>query len=375
MAERKLISADSHVLSPPNLWVERIDRQFRERAPYIKRDVVNGVPGTFLFLEGLPPINVGQSTGGGKSFEELPEHFREAGYEDGRPGGWDPVERIKDMDIMDIDEVEAEVIYTTQAFRQFRLKDPALQRACFSVYNDWLAEYCSYNPTRLTGLALISLYDIDEAVKELRRSAQMGLRGAMIWCSPPDDRPYSSPVYDPFWAQAQELKMPLSLHSITGIGPESQWDQKDRYVFFIVFPMEVQRSLTTLTFSGVLERFPQLKIVSAENEIGWLPFFLQRIDGVQEEFRYLAPTSLKMKASEYFQRQVWACFIADPVGVANRHLIGVDKLMWSSDYPHVACTWPHSREIIERDFESVPEAEKWKIVRENVVKLYDLNLD
>ena len=222
---------------------------------------------------------------------------------------------------------------------------------------------------------MISLYDIDEAVKELKRCSKLGLKGAMVWCSPPQDRPYSLPMYDPLWSEAQDLDMPLSLHAITGMGPESLWDPKDRYVRFMVFPMEVQRTLTTLILSGVLERFPGLKIVSAENEIGWLPFFLQRLDGLQEEFRYLEPTPLKNKASEYFSRQVWACFIADSVGVANRDRIGVDNLMWSSDYPHVACTWPHSRDLVDQDFFGVPVGEKQKIVRDNVIKLYNLDLD
>ena len=372
MAERKLISADSHVNEPPNLWTERIDKKFRDGAPYVKKDVVDGVPGIYLFLKDQAPSNVAQGIGGGKSFEELPAFFKDAGYEDGRPGGWDPVERIKDMDL---DDTDAEVVYTTLGFRMFWIKDAPLQRACFKVYNDWLAEYCSHDPKRLIGLAMISLYDIDEAVKELKRCSKLGLKGAMIWCSPPLDRPYSLPMYDPLWSEAQDLDMPLSLHAITGMGPESLWDPKDRYVRFMVFPMEVQRTLTTLILSGVLERFPGLKIVSAENEIGWLPFFLQRLDGLQEEFRYLEPTPLKNKASEYFDRQVWACFIDDPVGVANRDRIGVENLMWSSDYPHVACTWPHSRDLVDQEFVGVPLGEKQKIVRDNVIKLYTLDLD
>ena len=372
MATQRLISADSHVNEPPNLWLERIDRRFKDRAPFVKQDSINGIPGPYLFIDGQVPNHVGQGIGGGKSFEELPEFFREAGYQDGRAGGWDPVERLKDMDL---DETDAEVLYTTLGFRMFWMADAALQRATFQVYNDWLAEYCSHDPKRLVGLAMISLWDIDEAVKELKRCSQIGLKGAMVWCSPPEDRPYKSPMYDPFWAAAQDLNMPLSFHAITGMGPESLWDPSDRYVRFMVFPMEVQRTLTHLILSGVLERFPDLKIISAENEIGWLPFFLQRIDGLQEEFKYLEPTHLKMKASEYFARQVWACFITDPVGVANRHSIGVDNLMWSSDYPHVACTWPHSLEIVDREFAGVAEEEKWKIARDNVIKLYDLDLN
>jgi predicted TIM-barrel fold metal-dependent hydrolase len=283
---------------------------------------------------------------------------------------------------MEIDGVEGEVLYTTLGFRQFWLKDADLQRACFRVYNDWLAEYCAYSPKRLTGLALVSLYDLGEAVKELRRCRQNGLKGAMIWASPPEDRPYADPLYDPFWATAQELGTPLSLHAVTGMGRESQGlrvmgrevKPVDRYVQSVTLGDEVKRSLTVLVFSGVLERFPGLKIVSAENEVSWLPFVIQRWDQTFEHYRHLYPSALKMRPSEYFSRQIYATFIDDAFGVQNRHQAGVDHIMWSSDYPHTQSSWPHSREIIERDFAQVPEIEKLKIVRDNVIRLYGLDL-
>jgi predicted TIM-barrel fold metal-dependent hydrolase len=147
----------------------------------------------------------------------------------------------------------------------------------------------------------------------------------------------------------------------------------DRYVRSTVLSHEVQRSLTVLIFAGVLERFPHLQFVSAENEVGWLTFFLQKLDQAQDEYRYLYPTQLKLKASEYFRRQVFATFIDDPVGVATRQFIGVDNIMWSSDYPHTVSTWPHSREVVARDLQGVPEAEARKIVWDNAARLYGLN--
>ena len=375
MTELKLISADSHVNEPGDLWVERIDKDFRDRAPRVVDNPPGQRPGSYLILEGIPPIHMAQGIGAGKKPEELPQFFRESTYKDIRPGGWDPAERIKDMDL---DGVEAEVIYTTLGFRQFWLKDAAFQRACFRAYNDWLAEYCSYAPKRLAGLALISLYDIDEAIKELQRCAKQGLKGVMIWCSPPEERPYSSPLYDPFWAEAQGLNMPLSLHSITGMGMESRLiikDPIDRYIRSTVLCHEVQRTLTVLIFAGVLERFPRLKFVSAENEVGWLPFFLQKLDQAQDEYRYLYPSSLKMRPSDYFHRQIFATFIDDPVGVATRESIGVENILWSSDYPHTVSTWPHSREVVERDFKGVAADEKRKIVRDNAIGLYGLDVN
>jgi predicted TIM-barrel fold metal-dependent hydrolase len=379
MTEPKLISADSHVNEPGDLWVERIDKAFRDRAPHVVDNIPDRQPGSYLVLEGIAPIHLTQGLGAGKKPEELPQFFQQTTYKDARRGGWDPAERLHDMDL---DGVEAEVIYTTLGFRQFWFQDAALQQACFRAYNDWLAEYCAYAPKRLAGLALISLYDMEAAVRELRRCRQMGLKGAMIWASPPEEQPYSDPLYEPFWAAAQDLNMPLSLHAITGMGPESQSrramgreiQRLDRYLRAVTGADEVKRSLTVFIFSGVLERFPGLKLVSAENNIGWLPYVVQAWDRAYETSRYMDSSPLKLKPSEYFHRQVYATYIDDPVGVADRHQIGIDNIMWSSDYPHTASTWPHSQDIVARDFKDVPAEEKWKIVRENVTTLYELDL-
>jgi predicted TIM-barrel fold metal-dependent hydrolase len=377
VADQKLISADSHVNEPADLWHKRIDKQFRDRAPRVVDGLPGRPPGSYLVLEDIPPVHVSEGFGAGKKPEELPTFFQASSYKDARRGGWKPADRIKDMDI---DGVEAEVIYTTLGFRQFWMKDAALQRACFRAYNEWLADYCSYAPKRLVGVALISLYDIEDAVKELRRCQRMGLKGAMIWASPPEDRSYGDSLYDPFWAAAQELGVPVSLHSVTGMGPESQGMRAmgrevkpvDRYVRRVALGDEVKRSLTVFVFSGVLERFPRLKLVSAENEVSWLPFVLQRWDQAFDDFRYMAPVPLKAKPSDYFHRQIYATFIDDPIGVKNRHQIGIENMMWSSDYPHTASSWPHSREIVGRDFAGVPEDEKWTIVRKNAIRLYNL---
>jgi predicted TIM-barrel fold metal-dependent hydrolase len=377
MAELQLISSDSHVSEPPDLWVERIDTKYRDRAP---RVVLNpeGQEGAYLVYEGYPPHNLAIGLGAGRTPEELAAFLKTGTYADARPGGWDPAQRLPDMEL---DGVEAEVLYTTLGFRLFWLKDAELQRACFRVYNDWLAAYCSYAPKRLKGLALISLYDPKEGAQELERCAKLGLKGAMIWCSPPADQPYSSEIYDPFWAAAQDLDMPVSLHAITGM-ERIPWEYspEKRAMRSTVTPHEIEKSFSILILSGVLERFPRLKIVSAENNCGWLPYYLQRMDRGFARFGPSGtvtpwPTKLTLKPSEYFRRQMYCTFIDDSFGVASRHWIGVDNVMWSSDYPHTASTWPHSRDIIERDFKDVSEVEKRKIVRENVAQLYGFDLD
>ena len=144
--------------------------------------------------------------------------------------------------------------------------------------------------------------------------------------------------------------MPVSLHAITGMGRESQWKWSERYMRATVLSHEVERSFSVLIFSGVLDRFPDLQIVSAENNCGWIPYYLQRMDRAFDRGRFAAGFNLKLKPSEYFQRQMHATYIDDFVGVANRHFIGVDRLMWSSDYPHQASSWPHSQDVVARDF-------------------------
>ncbi len=312
MTDYRLISADSHVSEPPDLWATRCNEKFRGRAP---RLAVNppGLEGAYFLYEGYAPHPIGIGLGAGKSPEELKEFLTKATYADARPGGWDPAERLKDNEI---DGVEADVLYTTLGFRIFWLRDVALQADCFRAYNDWLAEYCGYAPKRMAGLALISLYDPKAGARELERCAKLGLKGAMIWCSPPEEQPYSSEVYDPFWAAAQEMNMPISLHAITGMGMESQWNWGERYMRSTVLSHEVEKSFSVLIFSGVLDRFPRLQIVSAENNCGWIPYYLQRMDRAFERQRVAAGFPNKLKPSEYFQRQMWCTYIDDYVGVA-----------------------------------------------------------
>ena len=365
-----IISADSHMLEPADLWVERLPAQFRDNAPRVYYDEARQ---EWVFgCEGIPATPAAALFAAGKSDQELPEALK-AGMGEARAGGWDPAERLKDMAI---DGVAADVLYTSLAFNLFWLTDAAFQEACFRVYNDWLAEFCRYDPDRFVGLGLISLYDIDHGVAELERIKKLGLRGAMIWASPPEEMSFYGRYHDPFWAAAQDLDMAISLHILTGFGPESRafGGQMNRLLLGTSIQNEIVRSMSQIIFGATLERFPRLKIVSAENGIGWIPNFLYRADRAWKRNRYVEPNDLTMLPSEYFRRNVWATFIDDPVGLKNVDLIGADNIMWSSDYPHGASTWPHSLEVIERDFVGVSEEDKVKICRDNAAKLYGFDL-
>jgi predicted TIM-barrel fold metal-dependent hydrolase len=244
------------------------------------------------------------------------------------------------------------------------------------VYNDWLSEFCSYRPERLVGVALVSIYDVDEAIAELIRTAKLGHRGAMIGLSPPPGcPPYSSKVYDPFWATAEELDLPVILHENTGgaesrYSPSSYWDE-NQTLGNIVRPHEIQRTLGQIILSGVLERFPQLKIISAENGTDWLPWFIRRL-GQPLRGGTSYPTKLSLTPMEYFHRQVSFTYINQPDAVENRHLIGVDNLMFATDYPHTAATWPHSQEIVERDAAQMTPEERRKLTHDNALRIFGI---
>ena len=302
--QETIISADSHMLEPADLWTSRIEPQFRDRAPRIFYD--DRRKQWFFGADEVPLLGVAAFSAADISGDELRAINRGDKHplESARAGGWDPAERLKDMTL---DGVSAEVLYTSFGFSLFQIEDAALQEACFRVYNDWLAEFVSYDPKRFAGLALISCYDTDHAIAELNRVKKLGLNSAMIWASPPADRAFTSTFHDPFWAAAQDLEMPISLHIGTGQGPESRYVKGNKGLQIMMVTGEVQRSVAAIIFGGVLERFPRLTLVSAENDIGWLPYFLQRADWAFE-FKMVKGTdpALSLKPSEYFKRQCYA---------------------------------------------------------------------
>jgi predicted TIM-barrel fold metal-dependent hydrolase len=334
-----IISADSHTMEPPDLYQTRVEAAFRDRAPV------------------FPPHKVGEGF----------QHH---------PGGQDPHERIKEMSQ---DGVSAEVLYPTLGLSLYSQEEASLQEACFRAYNDWAIEYCSVAPDRLVGIPMISCYDIEHAVQELERCAKAGLKGGLIWQAPHPDLPLRSEHYDRLWAAAQDLDMPVNLHILTGHGYMNEKRFRtgpEHYRGSVNLKMlDAMNALYDFVFYGILERFPKLKMVIVENEVGWLPFTLQQWDYYFRRFREKDPVPIDKLPSEYFARQVYATFFRDTVG---GHLFdwwsGVDNCMWSNDFPHENSTWPHSREVIERDLGHLPADKRFKLVRENVVQLYGLKV-
>jgi predicted TIM-barrel fold metal-dependent hydrolase len=366
MAGYQIISADSHFVEPPNMWAERVDKKFKDRAPHTVKGY-NGKEGEFFVCENITPVPVAGFFGAGVPSEVLAEHNKK-GFEAAPASVWDPAARIKDQDR---DSVQAEVIYTSMGMPLYGLDDVELRVACFSAYNDWAVEYCSHDSKRLLALGLITLEDIDAATRELQRIAKKGMRGAMIWAEPPDDRPYTHPDYNPFWAAAQDLNMPLSLHILTGRkGMGVDFFKGNLALQVSTLHHEVERSIAVFVLGGVLERFPKLTIVSAENDVAWMPYFMWRMDFAQGRIGALGSVKLSLKPSEYVKRQVYATFINEPVFLDGVQRYAADNAMWSSDYPHTAASWPRSKEFVDETFSVLPEATRRKIVHDTATRVY-----
>ena len=379
MGRHGVISADSHMTEPVDLWEERLDAPFRDRAPKVVENPNAEGPRYLFVAEGAPPFPIAGGYAAGRSGKELQELLK-TGYEAARPSGWDPVERLKDQEL---DGIDAEVLYPSLGMTLFTMNDGELQRACFDAYNGWLAEFCRHDPKRLYGVGLVSLENIDKAAGDLEKIAKQGMRGAMIWGAPPADRPYSSRAYDPFWRAASETKLPVSLHVIASRGRTSatvadiigENARAHAGIWYMTVIHEIQESLAHLVLGGVLERFPGLKIVSAENDAGWLPHFNYRMDHVFDKYGETWGDEVPRRPSEYVRRQVFATFQDDPTGPAAHEIFGADNFMWASDFPHSDSTFPESRAWIEKNFAGVPDSVRRKIVHDNAVALYAMDVD
>src|SRR5512141_1408314 len=257
-----IISSDSHVMEPVDLWKNGVSAKYRDAAP--------------LF----PPHQVG---------EGFQQHA----------GGWDAKARMKEMEV---DGLSAEVLYPTLGLDLFAIDDAGLQEECFRVYNDWLIDYCSTDTTRLIGIPAIPVYNIDNGIKELERCRKAGLKGAIIWQAPHKDLPFTSDHYEKFWSACEELDAPVSLHILTGHSYNKDKNRKgvERYRGSVNLKlMDIANALFEFIFYGVLQKNPKLKIVSVENEVGWFPFMTQQWDYYYNRFRASNPPPITRNPSEF----------------------------------------------------------------------------
>jgi predicted TIM-barrel fold metal-dependent hydrolase len=363
MNDAPVYSADSHVVEPPDLWTSRMDARYREDAPR----VVTGRTGEFWVCPSLPKINVTQLGSAGIP-EDQQLAFARGGYAVCRPGGWDPQERLRDMDL---DRVEVEIFYCGYGLALFSHPDAAFQRAAHRTYNDWAAEFASYAPERLLPIANISMTDPEEDLRELERVVRMGFKGILVSNDPLAERRYDNPMWRSFWSAVAEYRLPVSMHILTG------QDQRQLSPIPVIngalIPNIAFKTIAEMIVAGVLEHYPDLTIVCVESDIGWIPDYLRRMDwnAGRPNLHY---ASTRMLPGDVWRRQVYATFQDDPPGILCRDFIGVERLLWGSDYPHFNSTFPVSQEAIERNLAGVSDVERALITGGNMSRLYGLKV-
>jgi predicted TIM-barrel fold metal-dependent hydrolase len=370
-----ILDADAHVNEPPDLWQTRVPARLRSRAPKVLR-VDGGDVWSFDDGKRLRPL--GLTATAGLSYPQ----FRAEGltYETIRPGSFDPVARLADLEA---DGIWAQMLYpsVTLAGARTYAEDRELQLACVRAYNEWLAEFCARGEGRLLGQTIIPTTGVADAVAELRWGIDHGFKGALIAAYPNGTYDDAGPENDPFWDLAQEARVPLGVHigsfTDSGLAPGKIAQSTVQFMAGAgaskagaqTIPVAAQ-----LVFSGVPQRFPGLRFLLVEANIGWIPTVLEQLDDMFLRYRWFsgAVDTMKETPSRVFHRNFWATFMIDTVGIELRHRMNVDHLMWSTDYPHTGSDWPNHRVTIERLFRGVPKAEVKKMLHTNVKALYGL---
>ncbi len=379
-----LISVDDHVLEPPHLWVDRVPRKDRDRAPHMEFDDT-GLD--FWVYDGNRYPSSGLSAVAGKSKEEFsPEPLP---YAEMRPGCYDAAARIEDMDRAGI---LASLCFPTvtrfcgQLFME--ASDREFGFVCLQAYNDWmLEEWCGAAPGRYIPLILIPMWDPPLAAKEMERCAA---KGATTFAFSENPAPLGLPTihhtgryWDPVMAAANDLEMVVSMHvgsssQVPKIAPDSPFMANLAWG-----AMRTSGTMLSWLFSGLFQRFPHLKIALSEGEVGWMPYYLERAEQVLDKQRYWvqrgaqfmdhATTDVDLDTLDVralFRDHVFGCFIDDAHGVASIDEIGEDNIMCETDYPHTDSTWPDCIGVVKRLIGHLPPETQYKVLRGNAERLY-----
>lgn len=373
--EYKLVSGDGHVNEPPDLWLKRLPKKFKARSPKMAT-LKEG--SAWMFENASGPINFGNNV-------QIPVEKRATSgtsswcrWEDVSPGGYDSKARIKEQDK---DGVDAEIVYPTPrpSGAVWTTPEREFQLAMIHAYNDWLSEFCGYAPDRLMGSAMIPATGIDDALAEAKRAMALpGMKAVLLGGGYPNGKGVMSDEDDRFWRWCVENDVPVNVHvsltsgppgpaqasmagngkPLVGIGALRDRDAKQRMYEFISY--------------GVFDRFPELKVVWAEVDCGWIPHAKEQMDDRYRRANPALQRTIKEKPSYYFDKNIYSTYITDRFAVINRAYIGINQMLWSSDYPHVGADFPHSWRTIDGDFVGVPNSDKHAILAGNACKLYKL---
>lgn len=374
------IDADGHVLEPRDTWQKYIAPRFRERAIRIDHDA-NGHE--VLLIDGQVLEAVRGRLAGLGGVDMNPDELLTTGlmsYEDGcPPGSHDPAARLK---VLDDEGIDVALLYPTIGICwEGHVREAALAHAYTEAYNRWLVDFCSHDTRRLVPVMHLNLLDVGLAVAEMKRAHAAGCRG--IYISPDmfarGRRRFDDPLLAPFWATAEDLGLPVAFHVVVRDQPTTSYadplDDSNGERFglfnFAFLAIDVMAAFTELLTTGVLERYPRLKVTVLESGANWISAWLDRLDHKFEVMR--SRTSLTMKPSEYFKRQ---CLVsADPdetiTAEVVRH-VGAQYFVWASDYPHIDASMGVVREMRER-LAPLPAADQRLVLGENAARFYGLS--
>jgi len=282
-----------------------------------------------------------------------------------------PEYRLADMDR---DGVQASVMYGPPD--PFFIDDPEVRHATFRAYNDWLVEFIAAAPDRFVGVAQMDYEDPEFSADEFARTAALGIKHVNVLAATAKPSWYD-PEWDRFWSVAEETGIPVGSH-LTVVQRRDRLPSSGPNYGGAVFSLGQQlvEPYAGMILSGVLDRHPRVKLVMGESGISWVPHMIQTLDnGWRRARKGTAPASVgrcERPPSEYFRDNIWMTFQEDPYGIAMLSLLYEDKVMWASDYPHPASTWPNSTEIIESQMHGVSEATREKLLAGNARDLYKL---
>ena len=363
-----IVSADSHINEPPDLF-KNLPGSLKDLAPRVESFPKGDA---WIMKPGAEPRFVSTSAVIGRKKEEYLS--KPVTYADMAKGSFLPEPRLKDMDT---DHIDAEVLYPGIMRYTERIANPEVRMASCQVYNEWIADFAKYNPKRLAAIGVVPMLDDNDgenSLKCLKEAQKLGLPSVFLSQKEPG-MPLHHPAADKFWAAASDMQMPISIHIYTnpftrGMPADILAIPGTKELGPSTVTMSMAEHLVLLIFGGVFQRHPKLKVVLAEGGIGWIPALLERMDHVFHVHRPYLGSPITELPSETFKKHCYATFQFDAAGIALRNSLGVENLMWASDYPHTDTTWPESKQTIDRIFAGVPAAEKQLMVAGNAARLY-----
>jgi predicted TIM-barrel fold metal-dependent hydrolase len=392
----RVVDADGHVLEPPTgLW-ERAPQEFKER---MWRIVPDETGAEWYYFDGDKRPGGPMAYAGVAGFSLADQERARRGelkYSEVQPAAYYPEPRLA---ALDVDGIDQSVLYPTMLLGLPSQRDHALAAAVSRTYNEWLADYCRHEPSRLFAIATVPMQNIELAVAEIRHARKLGHVGVFVRPNPTiEERKLDDPVYEPIWQVCEELDLAVGLHPFLapdlpgacryfGFG-ETQGAQGSatkvagtpvtmRNIFFtqaISNPFDMMASLTYLIGGGVLERHPKLKVLILEANGGWMVPWLGRLDHHFEVFGRDVP-AMQMPPSDYFKRQCWISFDADESTLemtANSPLVGADRIIWASDFPHPDAKYPGVTEELDEACRNLSEDQRARIFGLNAAELYGL---